>query len=585
MAKLMNPFRWQGAVAFVLIMGLLSACYWLFADWLIKRAIEQTGSQFVGAKVELDAAELKLLDGTLTLHRLQVTNASAPMRNLIEIAEIHTVLDTGQLWWQRLHLNTVAVKGIRFGTERSESGAIAGAGPSGVMKLLPEVATLDWQALASSDGVEGLLGDLELESLAAVDALQAELSSTEQRLQERRKALPGSEQIASYEARAKALKIDRSAGRTEQAMALIRNAGEIDALRKDIKRDAAAVRALRDEVINSREQLKSRYQQVRAAPQKDLDRALGLLNVNVPGSEGIVSGVLGPELENQLGQGMAFYQSAEPWINRARILAGQDPNAPPPPARFAGVIVHFPERDPQPAFWLKSAALDGELDWLGWQGRFAGEITDVSDSPLLVSEPSRLTLDGQGAAGGSLTLLAVLDRRQSAAVADATLKFQQLALPSLVLSQRPELALTANKAELAGQLTAHQAGDALRLSTELSFSDVALSVTSNNDKALVQAIVEELAKTDAFQLSYLFERQGEAITRTLHSSLDDTVKTAVRRALGRELDKKKQELRAKLETKVQAELASLDAAWQQLLQLDPELSGQLQQLDGLLPKK
>ncbi len=585
MAKLLNPFRWQGAVVFVLIMALLSAFYWLFADWLIKRAIEQTGSQVVGAKVELDDVELKLFDGTLTLHRLQVTNASAPMRNLIEIAEISTVLDTHQLWWQRLHLTTVAVRGIRFGTTRSESGAIDGAGPSGLMKLLPEVANLDWQALASSDGMEGLLGSLELESLASVEALQAELTQTEQRLQERRKALPTDEQLAAYEARAKALKIDRSASRTEQAMALIRSAGEIEALRKDIKRDAAAVRALRDEAIASRDQLKSRYQQVRAAPQKDLDRALGMLDVNVPGTDGIVSGVLGPELEQQLGQGMAFYQSAEPWINRARVLAGQDPNAPPPPARFAGVTVHFPERDPQPAFWLKTATLDGELDWLGWQGRFAGQLTDVSDSPLLVPEPSRLSLDGNGTAGGSMNLLAVLDRRQAAPVADAALTFQQLALPSLVLSQRPELALTATRSVLAGKVTAHQSTEALRLATELSFSDVALSASTSNDHALVRAIVEELAKTEAFQLSYLFDRQGEATTRKLHSSLDDTVKAAVRRVLRRELDQKKQELRAKLEAKVQAELASLDAAWQQLLQLDPELTGQLQQLDGLLPKK
>jgi len=138
---------------------------------------------------------------------------------------------------------------------------------------------------------------------------------------------------------------------------------------------------------------------------------------------------------------------------------------------------------------------------------------------------------------------------------------------------------------LAGELIAHQSTELLRLATALEFSEVTLSATTNNDHALVQAIIAELAKTDAFQLSYLFERRGEAITRTLHSSLDDTVKKAVRRVLRQELEHKKQELRAKLEAKVQAELGSLDAAWQQLLNLDPELTGQLQQLDGLLPKK
>ena len=578
-------FRWQGLLVFLALVALIGALYWFFADWLIKRSIEQVGSAFVGAKVELDRADLKLFDGEITLTRLQVTNAREPMRNLIELAEIHAGIDLRQLFWQRIHLNDVRVSGIQFDTARSSSGAIPGSEPAGVMKLLPDMANVDWASLGSKEGGMAFLDSLELESLQSVEQLRAELDAAKQRFEQKRAALPDSKKLDDYKVRAKALKIDRDASKTEQALALIKSAKEIDALRKDIKRDTDAVKALRDELKQSRERLKAQYETVKAAPKKDMEKALAQLSVNSPGTDKLVSGMLGPELENRLNQGMDLYQTAEPWISKARVLAGQNPNAPPPPARFAGITVHFPEADPQPAFWLKKAALDGQLDVLGWQGSFAGELTDVSDSPALVAEPTRLALDGSGKQGGTLALQASLDRRQAAPIADAELRFEQLAFQPQVLSEQPSLRLSAEKGLLAGSVTVASKADWLKLVTSLNFSALQLKVASDQDNEIVQAILAELAQTDALQLSLWFEKDASGSRQELKSSLDDIVKQAVRRVLKRELDKKKDELRAKAEAKVQAELAKLDGAWQQLLALDGPLAEQLKQLEAVLPRK
>ncbi|NQD38498.1 TIGR03545 family protein [Permianibacter sp. IMCC34836] len=578
-------FRWQGALVFLLVLGLLVGLYWLFADWLIKRSIEQIGSSFVGAKVELDKAELKLLDGTLSLQHLQITNARAPMRNLIELGEIEAAIDVHQLFWQRIHLSNVAVKNIRFDTARQSSGAIAGSEPSGVMKLLPDMAQLDWSQLSSKEGGAALLQSLDLESLKSVEKLRSDLDAAKARFEQRRAALPDQSRLDSYQARAKALKIDRDASRTEQALALIKSAKEIEALRKDIKRDIEAVKALRDDVKQSRDNLKAQYEAVKAAPKKDMDKALSQLTVNVPGTDKLVSNLLGPELEARLNQGAGFYETAAPWINKARVLAGQNPDAPPAPARFAGVTVHFPERDPQPDFWLKKAALDGALDVLGWQGSFAGQLTDVSDAPAMLAEPTRLQLDGKGNAGGTLALTAALDRRTAIAVADAALKVDALRFQPQVLSSQSALQLAAEQGLLAGELTVHQQPEQLRLETQLRFSALQLKVASDNDNAIVQAILKELAQTDAMQLSLLYEQSAAGTRQELHSSLDEIVKNAVRKVLAAELDKKKDELRAKAEEKVRAELGKLDAAWQQLLALDGPLAEQLKQLEGVLPKK
>jgi len=580
-----NIFRWQGALVFVLLVGLLVGLYWLFAEWLIKRSIEQIGSEFVGAKVELDAVSLKLLDGTLGLHHLQISNARAPMRNLIEIESVDAIIDLQQLLWQRIHLSQVAVKNIRLGTDRSSSGAIPGRTPSGIMKLMPDLVATDWSQLSSSAGGEAFLQTLDLESLNSVAQLRQQLDASKAKFELRRAALPDQAKLAGYEARAKAQKIDRDASRTEQAMALIKSGQEVAALRKEIKRELETVKALRDDVMHSRDTLRAQYERVKSAPKKDLDQALARLMVDVPGTDKLVSGVLGPALENRLHQGLDFYQSAAPWINRARVLAGQNPNAPPAPARYAGVTVHYPEHEPQPAFWLKSAALDGALDLFGWQGTFSGQLTDVSDAPTLVAEPTRLNLKGVGAAGGTLALNAALDRRQGRAITDATLRFDALRFQPQQLSVQPALQLSAEQGLLAGAVSVHHQASALKLETQLNFSALKLKVASTEGNAIVQAILAELAKTEAMQLSFLYEKTAESTRQELHSSLDDIIKLAVRRVLARELDKKKAELRAKAEAKVLAELAKLDVAWQQLLGLEGPLAEQVKQLEGLIPRR
>ncbi len=81
--------RWWGLGVFAVVAALWILCI----DWVIENSIEFAGTQAVGAKVELDSAELSLSDGTLTLNRLQVTNPDQPMQNLFEAGRIHSQVD------------------------------------------------------------------------------------------------------------------------------------------------------------------------------------------------------------------------------------------------------------------------------------------------------------------------------------------------------------------------------------------------------------------------------------------------------------------------------------------------------------
>ncbi|MCH7616157.1 MAG: AsmA family protein [Nitrospinae bacterium] len=116
--------RWWGLGIFVVLVAAIGLLWLLVVDGLVKAKIEEEGTAAVGAKVELDAADLTLFPTGLTLTRLQVTNPDEPMTNLVEIARLTMNLDGLQLLGRKVIIDEMQVDGVQFGTARATSGAI-----------------------------------------------------------------------------------------------------------------------------------------------------------------------------------------------------------------------------------------------------------------------------------------------------------------------------------------------------------------------------------------------------------------------------------------------------------------------------
>src|SRR3989337_2484157 len=80
----MRWIRLWGLAAFVAALGCIIAAWFLFVDGAVRCAIERTGTRLVGARGELDGADLKLFPAGLTLTGLKVTTPDEPMRNAFE---------------------------------------------------------------------------------------------------------------------------------------------------------------------------------------------------------------------------------------------------------------------------------------------------------------------------------------------------------------------------------------------------------------------------------------------------------------------------------------------------------------------
>ena len=124
--------RGWGLGAFLVVAAIL-VCVWIFlVDGWVRYLIEEAGTEAVGAKVELDAADLSLFPAGLTLSRLQVTNPKAPMTNAVEMAKVTMGLDGLHLLRRKVIVEEMAVgrRSIRDsqGYIRSDPGSFPSRG-------------------------------------------------------------------------------------------------------------------------------------------------------------------------------------------------------------------------------------------------------------------------------------------------------------------------------------------------------------------------------------------------------------------------------------------------------------------------
>ena len=581
----MKWLRWQGLVAFVFVLAIVAGLWWWLADWWIARTIERIGSTTIGAQVDVENVDLRLGETAIRLQGLQITNAANPALNLIEIAAIDAQLDPAQLAWKRVHIETIDISGIQFNTTRKSPGWVSKDSSSGITQLVPELTSFDFAQLGNNEGALALLDSLELGSIQSMQAMQAEMKQSQAAFEQKMQQLPDEAKLKTYQERFNAIKAKDEGKGLGKGLQLLGKAKDADALRKEIKADIELVKSMREQVRHDYAQFKTRYAELKAAPAKDVEKLLSGFSFDAPGSDKLVSGVLGPELEARLQEGMSLYQTAEPWINKARVVAGQDVDGPPPAPRFEGVNVQFTERDPQPQFWLKKASLAGKFAIGTWSADFTGQLTDVSDAPALIHKPTELTLSGKGNSGGTLDLTLNVDTKNASPAMALRSKVQGVVLGPMRLSADPQLALATRAATVNGKLWFDTKGAQSALDLTLDFNQLALDISSSQSNDIVQNIVSELAKTESMQVQLKYLKEGEKQQRELKSSLDDIVKKAIRAALKKELAKHTEKAKAKLMAQAEKALGPLSESLSQFGGLEVILTETLGSLESALPSK
>jgi len=435
-AKKWGILRPPGLLVFAIFLLLVGLLWWLFADRLVEQAIERTGSSVVGAKVELDAVDLRPSEGAVHLTHLQVANPEAPMRNLLEADRISVDLLLGPLLEKKVVVQDLTVTGVRFDTPRKTSGALENPDPQ---------AGAAWRQVDQwASGVR--LPSLSLEGLGGVVRTGA-ISPDSLRTVSRARALAqeGDSMRTAWEGRVRQLdprpRIDSMRAvvqRLESFQVTPRTALQLPGLLRDGRSALENLTRLQNEIATLDQTVRAGVDSLQAGVaglqdlrRQDLTYARSLLNIPTLDAPEISPALFGSTALTWLKPVLYWARTAERYLP-----PGLDPRNRPGPerARADGTTVEFPGRATYPRFLLEHGQLGVEIGGSGAAaGRYTATLQDLTTAPALVGRPLRIQMGREGGVQGpsGLSLRAVLDHTGDVVRDSAALGVSGVELPSV----------------------------------------------------------------------------------------------------------------------------------------------------------
>lgn len=610
----MRLIRWKAVVPLSLTLVLVALLWWLFLDTAVERGIEWVGTEIVGARVDVGSVRISLGRGAVVVRGLEVTDPDQPMTNLVQVDEIVAQVRALPLLEKKVVIDTMALRGVRFGTPRRSSGAIERKSPATgrVARAISDwagrirIPPLSLQGLSSVVDLSRIRVD-SLRTAAQARAISSQSDSLRQAWQAQLAGLEPQPQIDS----ARAL-IARLKSADVRALGLAGTRDLVTSARASAARlgqETDRVKAVEAQVTSGVGSLRSQVEGLAAARQADYAYARGL--VNLPS-------LATPDLSPALFGGMAV-ERLKPilyWLNLAEqyLPPGLDPRRERGPERLraAGTTVRFPREREYPPFLLVYAGADAEVGGTGSAaGRYAATITGLTTAPALYGRPTRLAAERAGAVRGprAVSVYAALNHARAPLNDSVTAALDGVALPTVALpaagarmalgSGAVAVRLTRSGETIAGAMTWR--------SSEVRWTRADSTPPSARPNALPplgsaqwaqDLLWRTVSRLNTVEIEIRLAGRLSAPSLGVSSNVGREVAQALRREVGAEVERQEQRLRAQVDRLVDQQVqeaqtrvagaqtqveSAVTAKRAELEQLRTELESQIRELTRRLP--
>jgi len=393
----------KGAVNFVplafaaVIVAAIVVFFTIFANPLLERALENVLENIFEARSDVDSFRLSLLRFRISIESITVANRDSPMTNLFHMGRTEIRLKPQAILRGKIYIEEIRADTIRFGTERTVSGALPGKPPKEKQERqkseappLIDLKNFDATALLNQEYDKLKTPKLYDDAINAYNETAAkwknQIESTKGKVEELRTAS------------APLLSLNASS---------IRDVETIRSIIQDINTMIAAVQTTADEAgnivngieaeINNAHQLE---QNARNALTDDINRLKSLVDLGSGSAfaalEPFIMDMLSDTAQEYLNYGLRALEVLEKLKAMSDTLPKNEKPKKEPKVVFKGRDVNFPVVN-YPKFFLGILASDFTLNTWNW----AFDMRDISSNPDLTGRPVTLSL-GLTEDGGAL---------------------------------------------------------------------------------------------------------------------------------------------------------------------------------------
>ena len=558
----MRVFRWKAVTPLALLLGLMVIGWYFLLDSAVRRTIELVGTELVGAKVDLAEAHVRLADGSVVLRGLEVTNPDALMTNLVQIDEIVADLKLGPLLQKKIFIDTIAVRGVRFGTARKTSGAIGNPDSrSGALRRL--ISEWAGSVPVPEFSIAGLTGTVNVAAIrpenlktpAVALRIRTAADSVRQSWLGQLQSLDPAPVIDS--ARALAQRLQGASLRNLGVQGVVRSVQSVRRTLDDVTVARDGIGQLGQSIGEGVQTLRQEVEGLARARAEDLADARNLLQIPSLDAPDISPALFGHVALARIQPLLYWAQMAERYIP-----PGLDPRRRPGPsrARLAGSSVEFPREHGYAPLTVAFAEIDLQLGGEGAAaGRYRVQIVDFSSAPSVHGRPIRISASRTDAGTGpdAVHFVAVLDHVTPHIRDSVNLRIAGFQLPSITL---PGVGVRMDLGHGVNELTLVRSGDSLTGSWLWSSSQVSWDRGSIGSGRVNDILWRTLSALRNVEVEVQIAGNIAGPRLAVRSNVASAISRSLRRELASEVAAAEQRVRDEVEKLVAQPIADARAS-------------------------
>jgi uncharacterized protein (TIGR03545 family) len=561
--------RWKGLIAAVVLAAGWFLITAVFMDGWLERGIEKAGEAALGAKVEIDGFDLKLSDLSVRWTRLQAADPGRPMRNILETGRNAFRMNPAALFRGKIVIEEMALEDVRSGTARATDGSLPKKPSSsrkdrsdfldGIKeKIRVDVASmpvLNFNPLVFRKklNIDSLVAMADLKTPRRIDSLRME----------------GKAAVASWESFQSRFKPDEDLRRIKADFEgveprKIRTVQEGLELVEKARLARKNLAAISDTFNTAQKSIRADIRRFSEVPglaknwvEEDYRSVARMARLPDLSFRSIAKMLAGGTISDQADRVLTGYQTVRKYLPRK----GKPEKESRP--RFKGQDIHFESMHAYPSFLIRKIRLSGRVE--PGSGRndlaLAGEINNVTAQPWIIGKPLTVDLSGSSADGRSVSLQAVLDHVTEAASDSVHVRFGNVSLNNVSISNAAWLPSKVRTGRADFDLTLRFKENDFLGGLDMRAGGVVLDLPDSAASGFLNGLIRGvLGRMDRVNLGVQAEQRREAFRFDVRSNIDAIVSAELKSVGSKALAETVEKIRARLDGIRAQKLAEFEAA-------------------------
>jgi len=552
--------RWKGIFFLVVFITCIIIIGVLFSNIWLENNIEDTGTSFNGAKVEIDNLEFSISDLFIRWNRLQITDPGNTMMNRIETGRCEFDLEFLPILTKKISIESFTITDIRTNTERTEDGAIDADEKFKTPSFLREtseyleneissVVSPQFSSLKKNANVDSIINILDLQSISKISNLQKEIEVKYQSWEKTLSDLQFENDIKKVESQIKSIDIN-NIKTAEQYYAA---AKKVEDIYKSINTKTKNLSHIEKNLRADIKMMTGQLELVDDWIQEDYSKALSMAKIPNINAENISKMLFGKKVVNQIQTYLDYIATAREYSSGAR---SDKPEKADPP-RLAGQDIYFYNQNARPDFWIQKLNLSGQTE-SGLQ--LSGLVNNIVSDQRQIGEITKIAVGGSNGKGVKLDLNGSLDYLTDQPTENFNLQYSGFSVADFQISQSR---LLPNKIKNGtGTLITNidLSGDNIEGKVAFTGNDLRFDMpTTNNNLNEIEEIIQSVIKSiSTVNFSAKVAGTSEKLDFSIKSNLDDILMNKMGSIVNERFEKAKMEITQKVDKEIGKYRTELD---------------------------